>query len=189
MATGVQELKLAARMQEWSARIAECRSSGMSVRAWCNEQGISVQTYYRWEKRFVEKATQQLALPAPTQAGLLMRVNPETLPSGEMSTIGSCITIRHGDSLCTAPGRQDDDAFAMANGNARSGIIRVTTGQHFRIDSHQETGLRRCRDRELLSRLCYKLLFPVVVSLTGDSLLSTPCLDCHPAGAVFRDLR
>lgn len=56
MATGVQELKLAVGMQEWSARIAECRSSGMSVRAWCNEQGISAQTYYRWEKRFAEKA-------------------------------------------------------------------------------------------------------------------------------------
>ncbi len=40
MATGVQELKLAARMQEWSVQIAECRSSGMSVRAWCNEQAI-----------------------------------------------------------------------------------------------------------------------------------------------------
>ena len=53
MATGVQELKLAARMQEWSARIAECRSSGMSVRAWCKEQGIAIQTYYHWEKRFV----------------------------------------------------------------------------------------------------------------------------------------
>lgn len=59
MATGIQEIKLAGRMQECSGRIAECRSSGMSVRAWCSEQGISVQTYYRWEKRFVEKATQQ----------------------------------------------------------------------------------------------------------------------------------
>ena len=37
MAIGVQELKLAAQMQEWSVRIAACRSSGMSVRAWCSE--------------------------------------------------------------------------------------------------------------------------------------------------------
>lgn len=92
MATGVQELKLAVRMQEWSARIAECRNSGMSVRAWCNEQGISVQTYYRWEKCFVEKATQQLSLRAPTQAGLLMRINPETMPSDEVNTVGNINT-------------------------------------------------------------------------------------------------
>ncbi len=85
MATGVQELKLAARMQEWLARIAECRSSGMSVRAWCKEQGIAIQTYYHWEKRFVTEATQQLSLPAPTQAGMLMQVNPDTLPSGDVN--------------------------------------------------------------------------------------------------------
>ena len=112
MATGVQELKLAARMQEWSLRIAECRSSGMSVKAWCSEQGISVQTYYRWEKRFVEKATQQLSLPAPTQAGLLMRINPETMPGDEMCTISSGITIRHGESVITLPAGSSAEAVA-----------------------------------------------------------------------------
>ena len=53
MATGVQEVKLAARMQEWSQKIADCRRSGLSVREWCRNQGITIQTYYRWEKRFV----------------------------------------------------------------------------------------------------------------------------------------
>lgn len=112
MATGVQELKLAVRMQEWSVRIAECRNSGMSVRAWCNEQGISVQTYYRWEKRFVEKATRELSLPASTRAGLLMRINPETMPSDEMNTVGSCITIRHGESVITLPAGSSVEAVA-----------------------------------------------------------------------------
>lgn len=112
MATGVQELKLAVRMQEWSVRIAECRNSGMSVRAWCNEQGISVQTYYLWEKRFVEKATRQLSLPASTRAGLLMRINPETMPSDEMNTVGSCITIRHGESVITLPAGSSVEAVA-----------------------------------------------------------------------------
>ena len=112
MATGVQELKLAARMQEWSVRIAECRSSGMSVRAWCSEQGISVQTYYRWEKRFVEKATQQLSLPAPTQAGLLMRVNPDAMPGDDADRIGQGITVRHGESVITLPAGSSAEAVA-----------------------------------------------------------------------------
>ena len=103
MAAGVQELKLAARMQEWSARIAECRSSGMSVRAWCREQGIAIQTYYHWEKRFITEATQQLSLTAPAQAGMLMRVNPDALPGGDVNAIGTGITIRHGESVITLP--------------------------------------------------------------------------------------
>ena len=112
MGTGVQELKLAARMQEWSTRIAECRSSGMSVRAWCEGQGIAIQTYYRWEKRFVTEATRQLSLPGATQAGMLMRIDPETMPGDEMGTVGPCITIRHGESVITLPAGSSAEAVA-----------------------------------------------------------------------------
>ena len=112
MATGIQEIKLAGRLQEWSVRIAECRSSGMSVRAWCSEQGIAVQTYYRWEKRFVENATRQLKLPASTQVGPLMQVNPDTMPVADAAEIGSGITIHHGESVITLPAGSSADAVA-----------------------------------------------------------------------------
>ena len=112
MGTGVTELKREVMLREWSARIAECRGSGKAVKEWCAEQGISVQTYYRWEKRFVEKATQQLSLPAPTQAGMLMRINPDTLPSGDMNSIGAGITIRHGESVINLPAGSSAEAVA-----------------------------------------------------------------------------
>ena len=112
MATGVQEIKLAVRMQEWSARIAECQSSGMSVRAWCNERGISVQTYYRWEKRFVGKASQQLSLRSPAQASLLVRVNPETMPGEEVNT---------GEMLCCPHRRRWKSQTSMSS--RRSSIL------------------------------------------------------------------
>ena len=101
MGTSVQELKHAARLREWSGRVAECRSSGISVKAWCAEQRIALKTYYNWEKQIVKAATQQYALPVPAQAGLLVRVNPETMPSGEIETIESEVTIRHGESIIT----------------------------------------------------------------------------------------
>ena len=112
MAAGIQEIKLAGRLQEWSVRIAECRSSGMNVRAWCSEQGISVQTYYRWEKRFIEKATRQLNLPASIQSGLLMRVNPDTMPVNDTAGIVTGITIRHGESVITLPAGSSADIVA-----------------------------------------------------------------------------
>ncbi len=99
MGISVQELKHAARLQEWSARVAECRSSGISVKAWCAEQGIAVKTYYNWEKQIVKAATQQYALPAPAQTGLLMQVNPDTMPSEEMGTIETGIIIRRKQSM------------------------------------------------------------------------------------------
>ena len=105
-------MKHAALLQEWSGRIAECRSSKMSVKAWCSEQGIPIKTYYYWEKKFVTEATQQLSLPAPTQAGMLMRINPETMPGGEESIISSCITIRHGESIITLPAGSNAESVA-----------------------------------------------------------------------------
>ena len=109
---GVQAMKHAALLQEWSGRIAECRSSGMTVKAWCSEQGIPIKTYYYWEKKFVTEAIQQVSLPAPRQAGLLMRVNPDAMPGSDMSDVGSGITIRHGESVITLPAGSSAEAIA-----------------------------------------------------------------------------
>ena len=50
------ELKREAHLQRWAAMIQECRSSGQSVKKWCGENGISVTTYYRWERAVLSKA-------------------------------------------------------------------------------------------------------------------------------------
>ena len=32
--------------REWAERIAECESSNMSIREWCEANGVNVNTYY-----------------------------------------------------------------------------------------------------------------------------------------------
>ena len=112
MGTGVQGLKHAAKVQEWSVRIAECRSSGIGVKAWCREHGIALKTYYNWEREIVREATQQYALPAPAQGDMLIRVNPDAMPGGETVAIESDITIRHGESIITLPAGSSAEAVA-----------------------------------------------------------------------------
>ena len=112
MGMSVQELKHAARLQEWSARVAECRSSGIGVKAWCAEHSIALKTYYNWEKQIVKAATQKYTLPVPAQTGLFLQVNPETMPGDEMGTIGAGITIRHGESVITLPAGSSTEAIA-----------------------------------------------------------------------------
>lgn len=58
-----QEVKHRARLEEWKERVAACRSSGMSVRGWCQEQGIAYKTYYYWEKEILSEAGRQIAAP------------------------------------------------------------------------------------------------------------------------------
>ena len=51
----LQTLNAAQRVQLWAERIAECRSSGKSVRAWCRENEISEKTYYYWQRRLYQQ--------------------------------------------------------------------------------------------------------------------------------------
>ena len=112
MGKGVQEYKHIARLQEWSTRIAACRSSGKGVKAWCAEQGIALKTYYNWERQIVKEATQQMALPSTEQSGMLMRIEPKSLRSGESDIVASVITIHHGESIITLPVGSSTEAVA-----------------------------------------------------------------------------
>ena len=44
------ELKHQEKLREWQASVAECRSSGLSVRQWCQGQNVHPTTYYKWER-------------------------------------------------------------------------------------------------------------------------------------------
>ena len=54
----VNAVKHEAKLLEWKERVADCRSSGMSVKPWCREIGCSPKTYYRWEQEILEKVRQ-----------------------------------------------------------------------------------------------------------------------------------
>lgn len=49
-------LKHEASLTAWKAKVCACRSSGMSVSAWCREQGFTTTTYYKWERRVLHEA-------------------------------------------------------------------------------------------------------------------------------------
>ena len=93
MGTGVQEIKHAAKLQEWTAKVAECRGSGRGVKAWCTEHGIALKTYYSCERQIVKEANEKYALPAPAQCGLLVQVNPDAMPGNDAGAACSTITM------------------------------------------------------------------------------------------------
>lgn len=57
MEKSLQALNRQEKISVWSERIAACRSSGISVRAWCEGNGISTATYYKWQKKLFCLAT------------------------------------------------------------------------------------------------------------------------------------
>ena len=89
------ELKHRAKLQEWAARIQDCRSSGLSVRAWCRQEEINAATYYRWERELLtgvrRNGTQPSTtvtfaeLPAPKQVSCNVAERCATLHIGSAS--------------------------------------------------------------------------------------------------------
>ena len=58
MEKSLQALNSQEKISVWSERIRACRSSGISVRAWCEENGISTASYYKWQKKLFHLAAQ-----------------------------------------------------------------------------------------------------------------------------------
>jgi len=51
MENSLQKLNTTQAVQEWSLRIKECRSSGLTVKEWCKQRDIRPQTFYFWQKK------------------------------------------------------------------------------------------------------------------------------------------
>lgn len=58
MEKSLQTLNRQEKVAVWSERIAACHSSGISVRAWCEGNGISTASYYKWQKKLFRLAAQ-----------------------------------------------------------------------------------------------------------------------------------
>ena len=86
MEQSLQTLNAAQRVQLWAERIAECRGSDMSVRAWCRENGISEKTYYYWQRRLY----QQMA--STTEAVSFAEI-PQEIQTGEGFGVAAKISL------------------------------------------------------------------------------------------------
>ena len=49
-----------AKLNEWASRFADQKSSGLSVPAWCEQQGISKYKFFYWKKLLKEEAVSQM---------------------------------------------------------------------------------------------------------------------------------
>lgn len=56
MEKSLQALNHQEKIAVWSERIAVCR--GTSVRAWCEGNGVSTASYYKWQKKLFCLASQ-----------------------------------------------------------------------------------------------------------------------------------
>ena len=51
MKRGLQVYNEQQKMAEWAKKVKQCRSSGLSVREWCQENRINISSYYKWQRK------------------------------------------------------------------------------------------------------------------------------------------
>ena len=57
----VQKLTHEVRLQQWGRTVQDCRSSGKSIKSWCDGQNINIKTYYYWQKKVCQATCRELA--------------------------------------------------------------------------------------------------------------------------------
>ena len=58
----IEEKPFKAKADEWAERIAAQQCSGMSVKQFCKEQGLTECSFYSWRKRLQERGPVRFAL-------------------------------------------------------------------------------------------------------------------------------
>ena len=98
------ELKHQANLQRWAQAIQDCRSSGVSVKAWCETQEITTTTYYRWERAVLSKVEGLQQVPA--QVSFAELAKPKQMQRNAAQQVA---TLRYKEvSLDIYPGMDTD---------------------------------------------------------------------------------
>ena len=88
----IEERAAVPKADEWAERIAAQQRSGMSVKQFCKEQGLTECSFYAWRKRLGEKGPVRFALVdrrAARQESTTDTALELVLTSGERLRIGA----------------------------------------------------------------------------------------------------
>ncbi len=96
---GILQVRNAYRVKQWKQIIQECRRSGLSNKAYCQQRGISEKTYYYWLRK-VRTAAAEQAAPQ------IMEIEPEPAERVEM------LYIRYRGAELKLPAETDMEAVA-----------------------------------------------------------------------------
>ena len=101
--TAITEIKSTVSLQEWQQRVLDCQNSGMSVKAWCQANGISTGSYYFHLRKIRESVLEEnqiipLEPPKPVSstgiriesAGITITL-PETVTPEQLAAVLSAL--------------------------------------------------------------------------------------------------
>ena len=55
MGSALQQYNHENQARIWAERISACRSSGKKIRIWCEENNLSINAYYKWQRKLADE--------------------------------------------------------------------------------------------------------------------------------------
>ena len=59
MNSGLQAYNEQNKLAQWVQIVSQCRDSGLGVRQWCQEHGVNISSYYKWQRKVYAMAQAQ----------------------------------------------------------------------------------------------------------------------------------
>ena len=117
----IKDVKKALRHRDWMEQIAECQSSGMSVRDWCKSNGISPNTYYRRLRAVRTELLDstdiaQQIVPLSVAADICETPVPKTLQPDVKSSDASIVMRKDGIEIELPQSISEDTIFVLLRG-------------------------------------------------------------------------
>lgn len=97
----ISEAKRMVRLSEWRSLIAQRSNSGLSIHAWCAENGFTEQQYYYWLRCVRDEALSEDA--GKTSCSLVKVDLPQASVSAPSQSALKSIVIRHGTATVELP--------------------------------------------------------------------------------------
>ena len=114
---GLSKLNHHARLEQWQQLVYDCRHSGMTVRAWCAQNGVSEKTYFYRQRKVWEATQPRTANPQPPSQPSLPAIIPcaaPIAPAGQGSAAAPAIVLRSGTWTVEVAAGGDPELLRLA---------------------------------------------------------------------------
>ena len=87
MNSGLQAYNEQNKLAQWVQIVSQCRDSGLSIRQWCQEHGVNISSYYKWQRKVYAMAQAQQEIQFA-----------EVTPKQTVRSAGIAVTVRISDA-------------------------------------------------------------------------------------------
>ena len=87
MNSGLQAYNEQNKLAQWVQIVSQCRDSGLGVRQWCQEHGVNISSYYKWQRKVYAMAQAQQEIQFA-----------EVTPKQTVRSAGIAVTVRISDA-------------------------------------------------------------------------------------------